>query len=281
MNNTIEVIDLKAHFSVDGRLIKAVDGVSFCVPEGKTLALVGESGSGKSVTALSIMRLLTGNTNGLIGGAVLFDGVNLMEITEKEMAGIRGKDIGMIFQEPTRALNPVIKIGDQIKETAMIHKGASRREAKKDTVNILKQLGFDTPEIIFNKYPHQLSGGMNQRVMIAMAIICHPRLLIADEPTTALDVTIQAAIISLIKELQIKLTMSIIFITHDIGVVAEVADYVAVMCDGKIVEHSDVTTFFANAKHPRSLELLNAIRGCDTEIVKTDTAFHPSTYSPG
>ncbi|MGR3219989.1 MAG: ABC transporter ATP-binding protein [Candidatus Anammoxibacter sp.] len=258
-SNVIEVKDLKTHFSSSSGLIKAVDGISFNVPEGKTFAIVGESGSGKSVTALSIMRLIPKSKDVITTGEVMLGDVDLLKISEREMTGIRGKEIGMVFQEPTTSLNPVMKIGDQVKEVVMIHNGLKKRRAKEEAVHMLGKLGIKSPETIIDKYPHQMSGGMKQRIMIAMALICTPKLLIADEPTTSLDVTIQAVIIDIIKKLQTTLKMSIIFITHDLGVVAEVADYVAVMKNGKIVENTDVKTFFRNPQHPYSVKLLNNI----------------------
>ncbi|MGR3320216.1 MAG: ABC transporter ATP-binding protein, partial [Candidatus Anammoxibacter sp.] len=227
-NNVIEVKDLKTYFSSNSGLIKAVDGISFNVPKGKTFAIVGESGSGKSVTALSIMRLIPKSPDMITEGKVMFGNIDLLKISEREMTNVRGREIGMVFQEPSTSLNPVMKIGDQVKEVVMIHNGLKKRQAKEKAVDMLGKLGIESPETIIDKYPHQMSGGMKQRIMIAMALICAPKLLIADEPTTSLDVTIQAVIIDIIKRLQTTLNMSIIFITHDLGVVAEVADYVAV-----------------------------------------------------
>lgn len=265
-NNVIEVNNLKTYFSTNSGLIKAVDGVSFEAPQGKTLAIVGESGSGKSVTALSIMRLIPKSTDKTTTGSVLFGNKDLLKIPEREMANIRGKEISIIFQEPMTSLNPIMSIGDQIQEVAITHDRLKKSQAKEKTIDMLRELGITSPETVINKYPHQMSGGMRQRVMIAMALICTPKLLIADEPTTSLDVTIQALIIDIIKRLQMALKMSIIFISHDLGVVAEVADYVSVMYAGKIVEYTDVKTFFRNARHPYSLELLKSIR--DTENKK-------------
>ncbi len=258
MNNVLEVKDLKTYFLGKRRLIKAVDGISFSVPNGKTIAILGESGSGKSITAHSIMRLIPKSIDKTVSGQILFQDKNLLEIPEKEMVKIRGKFISMIFQEPMTSLNPVMKIGDQIKEVAMFHEGLNKHEAKEKTVEILGKLAIQSPGEVFNKYPYQMSGGMKQRIMIAMAIICTPRLLIADEPTTSLDVTIQALIIDIIKKLQRSLNMSIIFISHDLGVVAEVADYIAVMYDGKLVEQGEVKAFFSGPKHPYAAKLLES-----------------------
>ena len=258
MNNVLEVKDLKTYFRGTNRLVKAVDGISFSVPEGKTLAILGESGSGKSITAHSIMRLIPKSIEKSIEGQILFENNNLLEISEKEMVKIRGKLISMIFQEPMTSLNPVMRIGDQIQEVAMFHDGLNKLDAKEKTVEILEKLAIQRPAEVFKKYPHQMSGGMKQRIMIAMAIICTPRLLIADEPTTSLDVTIQALIIDIIMKLQRSLNMSIIFISHDLGVVAEVADYIAVMYNGKLVEQGEVNAFFREPKHPYSAMLIKA-----------------------
>lgn len=260
MDNVIEITNLKTHFYTKSGVIKAVDGISFTVPQCKTLAIVGESGSGKSATALSIMRLNPGLTSKIIDGEAIFGNIDLFKISEKEMVKIRGKEISMIFQEPMTSLNPVMRIGDQIMETAMFHDGLNKRQARDKTVQLLNELGFSSPGTIINEYPHQMSGGMRQRIMIAIAIICAPKLLIADEPTTSLDVTIQAMIIDLIKRLQMTLKMSIIFITHDLAIVAEIADYVAVMYAGRIVEQADVKTFFRDTKHPYSKELLQSAK---------------------
>ena len=257
VDSIVTVKNLSVSFSSNNHLIKAVDNISFEVPRGKTFAIVGESGSGKSVTAMSIMRLIPKNRYLISSGSILFNNLDLLKVPEKEMIKIRGKDISMIFQEPMSSLNPVMKIGDQIKEVAIIHNGLKKHEAEKKSVEMLEKLGITSPNAIINKYPHQMSGGMQQRIMIAIAIICTPKLLIADEPTTSLDVTIQALIIDIIKRLQKILNMSIIFISHDLGVVAEIADFVSVMFSGKIVEITNVMTFFGDAKHPYSLELLN------------------------
>lgn len=257
-NNVIKVNNLSTYFYTNSGEVKAVDGVSFSVPNGKTLAIVGESGSGKSATALSIMRLIPKSSAKIASGEVLFGDVDLLKISEKEMINIRGQDIGMIFQEPMTSLNPVMKIGEQIMEVVMTHHQLNRQQARHKTIQLLNKLGITSPEKRINDYPHQMSGGMKQRVMIAIALICSPKLLIADEPTTSLDVTIQAIIIDLIMRLQKSLKMSIIFITHDLAVVAEIADYVLVMYNGSVVENANVISFFKRTKHPYSKVLLNS-----------------------
>ena len=254
--NIIEVKNLSTDFYTNNGTIKAVNDVSFNVPFGKTLAIVGESGSGKSATALSIMRLIPKHTAEIVKGEVIFNDVDLLKLPESQMRRIRGNDIGMIFQEPMTSLNPVMKIGDQIMEVARTHDKLSKSEAKEKTIHLLNKLGIISADKMINSYPHQLSGGMKQRVMISIAMICSPKLLIADEPTTSLDVTIQAAIINLIKSLQKTIKMSIIFISHDLAVVAEMADYVLVMYTGNVIEYADVNSFFKKTKHPYSKELL-------------------------
>ena len=254
----LQVNNLKTVFNTDKGEIRAVDGVSFAVPKGKTMGIVGESGSGKSITALSILQLLA--TNGHIkGGEVLFKGQDLVKLTDKQMRNIRGNQISMIFQEPMTSLNPVFTVGQQISETLKIHKKLSKKEAMAQAVDMLKLVGIPSPDKRVKQYPYELSGGMRQRVMIAMALACNPEILIADEPTTALDVTIQAQILELIKDLQNRLGMSVIMITHDLGVVAETCDYVAVMYAGQVVEYADVRTLFKNPKHPYTLGLLNSL----------------------
>lgn len=254
----LRVNNLKTVFNTDKGEIQAVDGVSFAVPKGKTMGIVGESGSGKSITALSILRLLA--TNGHIkGGELLFKGQDLVKLTDKQMRNIRGNQISMIFQEPMTSLNPVFTVGQQISETLRIHKKLSKKEAMTQAVDMLKLVGIPSPDKRVKQYPYELSGGMRQRVMIAMALACNPEVLIADEPTTALDVTIQAQILELIKDLQNSLGMSVIMITHDLGVVAETCDYVAVMYAGQVVEYADVRTLFKNPKHPYTLGLLNSL----------------------
>ncbi len=265
--NILEVRNLKTSFKTEAGEVRAVDGVSFDVLKGKTIGIVGESGSGKSITALTILRLLS--KNGFIkGGEILFKGKDLTKQTEKEMRTIRGNQISMIFQEPMTSLNPVFTVGQQISETIMIHKKVGKKEAMKLSVDMLKLVGIPSPEKRVKQYPFELSGGMRQRVMIAMALACDPEILIADEPTTALDVTIQAQILELIRDLQNRLGMSVIMITHDLGVVAETCDYVAVMYAGQVVEYADVRTLFKNPKHPYTLGLLNSLPRHDIDQEK-------------
>jgi peptide/nickel transport system ATP-binding protein len=258
VKNILEVKNLCTSFFTEEGEVKAVNGVSFSVPSGRTLGIVGESGSGKSITSLSILRLIQ-SPGKIKSGEILFDGKDLLQLSEKDMRKIRGNEISMIFQEPMTSLNPVFTIGEQISEVYQIHRNLSKREAKEKSIEMLKLVGIPSPEKRIDQYPHELSGGMRQRVMIAMALACNPKLLIADEPTTALDVTIQAQILRLIKELQEKLHMSVIFITHDLGVVAETCDYVAVMYCGKVVEFADVKTLFKNPQHPYTVGLLNSL----------------------
>ncbi|WP_096202866.1 ABC transporter ATP-binding protein [Bacillus sp. FJAT-45350] len=261
----IDVRDLRTSFFTEGGEVKAVDGVNFSVPKGKTLGIVGESGSGKSITSLSILRLIQ-NPGKIVGGEILFKGQNLLDKSEKEMLKIRGNEISMIFQEPMTSLNPVYTVGQQISESYIIHQGLKKKEATEKSIEMLKLVGIPSPEKRVHQYPHELSGGMRQRVMIAMALACKPELLIADEPTTALDVTIQAQIIELMKELQDELGMSIIMITHDLGVVAESCDYVAVMYCGKVVEYADVNTLFSKPQHPYTVGLLKSLPRHDVDM---------------
>jgi peptide/nickel transport system ATP-binding protein len=246
----LQVQDLKTYFYTDDAIIKAVDGVSYDVRPGETLAVVGESGSGKSVTALSILRLVAEPPGRNVGGKILFKGRNLLEVTSAEMRAIRGKEISMIFQEPMTSLNPVYTCGEQIIETLILHERLDRRAARARTIEMLKLVGIPSAEQRVDEYPHQMSGGMRQRIMIAMALACRPSILIADEPTTALDVTIQAQILELLKSLQKELGMAVILITHDLGVVAETADRVAVMYAGQVVEYCDVRAAFRRTLHP-------------------------------
>jgi len=261
----LEVKDLKTYFFTEDGVVKAVDGVDFEVNRGETLGLVGESGCGKSVTAFSIMRLLDypGKT---VGGEVIFKGENLLKKNDNEMRKIRGKEIAMIFQEPMTALNPVLRVGFQISEALMMHFEISKEEAIKKSIELLKKVGIPMPEERVNEYPHQLSGGMRQRAMIAMAMSCDPALLIADEPTTALDVTIQAQILDLMKSLLREFNASLIMITHDLGVIAEIADSIAVMYASKIVEYADKKTIFHNPLHPYTFGLLTSIPRLDVEM---------------
>ncbi len=260
----LEVKGLKTYFFTEDGVVKAVDGVDYEVYPGETLGIVGESGCGKSVNALSIMRLLD-EKGKIMGGEILFDGVNVPDIPENEMRKIRGNEIAMIFQEPMTALNPVFTIGDQIMEAIMLHQRKGKDEAHKMSVDILRKVGIPEPEKRVDEYPHELSGGMRQRAMIAMALSCNPKLLIADEPTTALDVTIQAQILELMIGLQKEYGMAIVMITHDLGVIAEMAQRVLVMYAGKVVEYTDAKRLFKDPKHPYTWGLMNAIPRLDIE----------------
>jgi oligopeptide/dipeptide ABC transporter ATP-binding protein len=255
----LKIQELKTYFYTDKGVVKAVDGVSLDVGRGKILGLVGESGCGKSVTALSILKLVQCPPGKIIDGSIVLDGKDLLKMSPKRMREIRGNEISMIFQEPMTSLNPVYKVGRQVMEALMIHEKIDKNEARKKTVEMFEMVGIPEAEKRIEAYPHQLSGGLRQRVMIAMALICKPKLLIADEPTTALDVTIQAQILKLMKELQKETNASIILITHDLGVVAEVCDYVNVMYAGKIMEYADVFEIFESPLHPYTWGLLNSI----------------------
>ena len=255
----LDIINLETHFTSEEGVAKAVDGVTLGLDEGDTLGLVGESGCGKSVTALSIMRLIPDPPGKIVGGEVIFEGQDLLKLKEAEIRKLRGKKISMIFQEPMTSLNPVFKIGEQISEVLRLHQRLSRKDAMEKAVAMLKLVGFPSPEERIREYPHQLSGGMRQRVMIAMALSCNPKLVIADEPTTALDVTIQAQIMDLMNRLKEEIGMSIILITHDLGIIAETAQYVAVMYAGKIVEYSTVNDLFEKPRHPYTIGLLNSV----------------------
>lgn len=252
----LKVKKLKTSFYTAEGKVTAVNDVSFKVHEGKVLGIVGESGCGKSVTSMSIMRLLDDSISKIEEGEILFEGTDILKLSEKEMNKIRGNKLAMIFQEPMTSLNPVFTIGQQIGEAIKIHQGIKGKENKKKSIEMLKLVGIPMPEKIVNEYPHQLSGGMRQRVMIAMALSCNPKLIIADEPTTALDVTIQAQVLELMKKLSKDLKTSIILITHDLGVIAEMADEVIVMYSGKVVEECSVQNIFERAKHPYTKGLL-------------------------
>ncbi|MGN7353360.1 ABC transporter ATP-binding protein [Paenibacillus sp. 2003] len=263
MEPLLKVNDLSVSFHSGESEFQAVREVSFEVRKGETLGIVGESGSGKSVTARSIMRLLASPPSQMKNGEILFKGVDLANKTQKEMESIRGRDIGMIFQDPMSSLNPTIKVGKQISESLIKHQKVSKREAKKQAIAMMERVGITRSEIRYNQYPHEFSGGMRQRVMIGIALACRPELLIADEPTTALDVTIQAQILNLMKDMQDQLGTSIILITHDLGVVAGMCDRVVVMKEGQIVETGTTTEIFANPKHPYTIRLLNALPRLD------------------
>jgi len=255
----IDVRDLKTHFYVRGGVARAVDGVTFSIDPGKTLGMVGESGCGKSVTALSLLRLVPDPPGKIVAGEIRMRGESLLDLPEKEMRKIRGNAISMIFQEPMTSLNPVFTIGSQISEVFRIHQGMSRKQAFEASVKMLETVRMPEARIRAKEYPHQMSGGMRQRVMIAMALACNPALLIADEPTTALDVTVQAQILILMKELQEEFGSSILMITHDLGVVAETCDEVAVMYAGQIVEHAGVQSLFKRALHPYTQGLMLSV----------------------
>jgi len=255
----LEIDDLQTHFFTPGGVVRAVDGVSYTVRSGETLGVVGESGCGKSVTALSVLRLVADPPGRTVGGAIRFQGANLLNLTEAQMEQIRGNDISMIFQEPMTSLNPLMTVGRQISEAIALHCGLSRRDALDQAVEMLRRVHIPEPERRAHAYPHQLSGGMRQRVMIAMAVSCNPKLLIADEPTTALDVTIQAQILDLMRELQDTLGTAIILITHDMGVVAENADRIVVMYAGRMVEEASAQELFERPGHPYTKGLLGSL----------------------
>ncbi len=265
MEKILEVKNMHISFHTFSGEVQAIRGVDFDLYKGETLAIVGESGSGKSVTTKAIMRLLPESNSEIKHGEILFEGKDLAKLNDKTMQKIRGKDISMIFQDPMTSLNPTMKIGKQIMEPIIKHQHKSKTEAKKRALEILKLVGIPNPEVRFNQYPHQFSGGQRQRIVIAIALACNPKILIADEPTTALDVTIQAQILELIKKLQEKIDTSIIFITHDLGVVANVADRVAVMYGGKIVEIGTVDEVFYNAQHPYTWGLISSMPTLDTK----------------
>ena len=254
----LEVKNLKTYFYTEDGVVKAVDGVDFEVYPGEVLGLVGESGCGKSVSSLSIMRLIS-QPGKIIEGEINFDGQNLLNLTESEMTHVRGNRISMIFQQPQTALNPVFKVGDQIAEVLNIHQDFGKESGRKRAIELLSMVGISEPEKRADAFPHELSGGMAQRVMIAMALACVPELLIADEPTTALDVTIQAQILDLMRDLRNKVGASVILITHDLGVIAEMAERVAVMYAGRIVEQADVKNLFAYPRHPYTQGLMGSI----------------------
>ncbi|WP_170006723.1 ABC transporter ATP-binding protein [Bacillus fonticola] len=261
----LSVNDLHLSFHTFAGEVKAIRGVSFDLHKGETLAIVGESGSGKSVTTKSIMRLLPKESSEIKKGEIVFDGKDLAKASEREMQGIRGKEISMIFQDPMTSLNPTLTIGKQIMEPLLKHQNMSRSEARKRVIELLNLVGIPNAEGRFKQYPHQFSGGMRQRVVVAIALACNPKVLIADEPTTALDVTIQAQILELMKDLQKKIDTSIIFITHDLGVVANVADRVAVMYGGQIVEIGTVDEIFYNPQHPYTWGLLSSMPSLDAD----------------
>jgi peptide/nickel transport system ATP-binding protein len=258
-NGLLTIKGLKTYFFTRWGLIKAVDGVDLSVREGETLGLVGESGCGKSITALSILRLVPRPRGRIVGGEIVFQGRDLLTLQEEQLRTIRGGEIGMIFQEPMTSLNPVFSIGSQVVEALCVHKKITKKEAKQGTMRLLTSVGMPDAGHRMRDYPHQLSGGQRQRVMIAMALAGDPTLLIADEPTTALDVTIQAQILALIQGLREQRGLAMVLITHDLGVIAQTADYCAVMYAGKVVEYTDVKTLFAEPKHPYTVGLLASV----------------------
>ncbi|MEA4883254.1 MAG: ABC transporter ATP-binding protein [Clostridia bacterium] len=255
----MEVRDLRTHFVSEDGVVPAVDGISLSVDRGQTLGIVGESGCGKSVTSLSVMRLIPNPPGRIVGGEILFKGEDLLKKSEAEMMHIRGNEISMIFQEPMTSLNPVFTVGDQIMETITLHQRLRRKEARDKTIELLRLVGIPSPEKRVDDFPHQMSGGMRQRIMIAMALSCNPTLLIADEPTTALDVTIQAQILELMSELRERFGTAIMLITHDLGVIAETVDEVVVMYAGRIVERANVGSIFEKPAHPYTVGLLGSI----------------------
>lgn len=262
----LEVKNLRTYFKLPGGIAKAVDGVSFNLEKGKTHALVGESGCGKTIISYSIMGLVPEPNGYIAGGEVIYNGENLLKYSFSQMKALRGRTISMIFQEPMTALNPVFTVGNQLMECLFTHEKINQSQVKEKCITMLKEVGIPSPELRFNEYPHQLSGGMKQRVMIAMALLSNPDILIADEPTTALDVTIQAQILDLLKSIQEKYKTSMLLITHDLGVVAQNADILTIMYAGKVVEQGDVNTIFKNPSHPYTIGLLRSL---------------PSMHSPG
>ena len=263
-DNILQVENLITSFETEDGWLRAVDKINFEVPKGETVGIVGESGCGKSVTAMSIVRLLPQPMGQILGGSIHFDGKDLTKMARKDMIGIRGDDIGVIFQEPMTALNPSHRIGKQISEVFLLHTKMSKKEAWEASIEILRKVKIPSPELRVGEYPHQLSGGMRQRVVIAMALACNPKLLIADEPTTALDVTVQAQILDLIEDFQRDIGMSVILITHDLGVIAQSCDHVVVMYAGRVVEKAPVKELFANPLHAYTKGLLASIPTLDT-----------------
>ena len=292
-NPLLDVRSLSTYFFTEEGVVRAVEQVSFEIRAGEILSLVGESGCGKSVTGLSILKLIPTPPGRIVSGEILFDGRNLLQLEEKEMERVRGNDISMIFQEPMTSLNPVFTIGDQIMEAITLHQGVDGTEARRRTVEMLDRVQIPSPETRIDAYPHQLSGGMRQRAMIAMALSCQPKLLIADEPTTALDVTIQAQVLRLLKEIQREMGMAVMLITHDLGVVSEIADRVAVMYAGRIFEYGPIEAIFSEMRNPYTRGLMNSIPSLmerkkrldaipgqvpDPMDLPTGCKFHPRCY---
>jgi peptide/nickel transport system ATP-binding protein/oligopeptide transport system ATP-binding protein len=271
MDNLLEVRDLRTYFYTDDGVVKAVDGVEFEVKAGETIGIVGESGCGKSITAMSILRLIQSPPGKIVSGEILFEGEDLTKVSEKRIREIRGNSISMIFQEPMTSLNPVFTAGYQIEEILKLHQNLDEKEAREKAIEMIRMVGIPNPERIADEYPHQLSGGMRQRIMIAMALACRPKMLIADEPTTALDVTIQAQILDLMNDLKEKLNTSIMLITHDLGVIAEMADHVIVMYSGKVVEDAPTIELFENPKHPYTIGLMSSIPSLAKEGQRLET----------
>jgi peptide/nickel transport system ATP-binding protein len=276
----LDIKNLQTHFHVRGHTARALDHVSLTIQSGQTLGLVGESGCGKSVTAHSIMRLIPDPPGRIEGGEIFFENQDLLKVSEARMRKIRGNQISMIFQEPMTSLNPVFPVGDQVGEVIRLHQGLPRRQTRERVLDAFRLVGIPAAESRLDDYPHQMSGGMRQRVMIAMALACNPKLMIADEPTTALDVTIQAQILDLMNKLKSETGAAILFITHDLGVIAEMAQFVAVMYAGKIMEYSDVKTIFADPKNPYTVGLLQSIpvlgRGTADRQLQTISGVVPS-----
>jgi oligopeptide/dipeptide ABC transporter ATP-binding protein len=270
MGMLLEIKNLSTHFHTDYGAIKAVDRISLAIDQGDTLGVVGESGCGKTVLALSIMRLIASPPGRIVSGNVFFNGVDLLNLDNEEMRRIRGKDISMVFQEPMTSLNPVLRIGDQITEIIKLHLALGRKEAMDRALEMLSLVGMPSPETIIRNYPHQMSGGMRQRVMIAMALCCGPKLMLADEPTTALDVTIQAQILELIGRLKKEMGTSVILITHDLGVIAESSEHVAVMYTGQVVEYASAENLFATPLHPYTVGLMESIPKIDAPWGRDD-----------
>jgi oligopeptide/dipeptide ABC transporter ATP-binding protein len=292
-NPLLDVRSLSTYFFTEEGVVRAVEQVSFEIRAGEILSLVGESGCGKSVTGLSILKLISTPPGRIVNGEILFDGRNLLQLEEKEMERVRGNDISMIFQEPMTSLNPVFTIGNQIMEAITLHQGVGGTEARRRTVEMLDRVQIPSPETRIDAYPHQLSGGMRQRAMIAMALSCRPKLLIADEPTTALDVTIQAQVLRLLKEIQREMGMAVMLITHDLGVVSEIADRVAVMYAGRIFEYGPIEAIFSEMRNPYTRGLMNSIPSLmerkkrldaipgqvpDPMDLPTGCKFHPRCY---
>lgn len=272
MNKLLEIKNLRTYFYTEDGVVPAVDGVDFYIKPGETLGVVGESGCGKSVTSVSILRLVPNPPGKILEDSeIIFEGRSLLELPEKEMRKIRGNEISMIFQEPMTSLNPVFKIGDQISETLILHQGMNKAQAKEKSIEMLKLVGIPRPEKVVDDYPHSLSGGMRQRAMIAMALACNPKLLIADEPTTALDVTIQAQILDLMNKLKKEINASVMLITHNLGVVAETCQRIIVMYAGKVVEEGDVYSIFEDPKHPYTQGLLKSVPSVEGKQEKLES----------